>query len=238
MSTPTRGDLIPFHFDGSPVRVVVVAGEPHFVGKDVAERLGYADPTTAIKSHCRGVQKLHPIQDAIGRTQQARILAEPDVLRLIVGSKLPTAQRFEAWVFEEVLPAIRKTGSYTAPGAPNTLTFRERLDAVQLAADLFGKAAALEVWNSTDGLPRILSAVVPADDARPMQGEMFAASGRKSAVGRPPSRAALAIRALRPGETVLLPAYPTANAVSALLTRERRNSRHWLTSHMETAGAA
>jgi anti-repressor protein len=87
---------------------VTVDGASHFVGKDVADRLGYADPTTAIRSHCRGVQKLHPILDSLGRKQEVRVLAEPDVLRLIVGSRLPAAERFERWVFEEVLPAIRK----------------------------------------------------------------------------------------------------------------------------------
>lgn len=105
-----------FPGDGKPVRTVMLdSGEPGFVGKDVCERLGYADPTTAIRSHCRGVQILHPIPDALGRTQQARVLTEPDVLRLIVSSTLPAAQEFERWVFEEVLPSLRRTGSYTMP---------------------------------------------------------------------------------------------------------------------------
>lgn len=104
--------LIPMQFEGAAIRVVEIDGEPWFVGKDVAEALGYADSTTAVRSHCRGVQKLHPIADALGRTQNARILNEPDVLRLIVNSTLPAAERFERWVFEEVLPTIRRTGSY------------------------------------------------------------------------------------------------------------------------------
>lgn len=92
-----------FSFQGADVRTIVLPnGEPGFVGKDVAERLGYEDPTTAIRSHCRGVQILHPIPDALGRMQQTRILAEPDVLRLIVSSTLPEAEAFERWVFEEV----------------------------------------------------------------------------------------------------------------------------------------
>lgn len=155
MPEPNPTSLIPFTFEGAPVRVVVVAGEPHFVGKDVAERLGYADPTTAIKSHCRGVQKLHPIQDALGRTQQARILAEPDVLRLIIGSTLPAAQRFEAWVFEEVLPTIRKTGGYTATPLPPANPYSpEKIAAVREARLTFGRAAAQKVWH-TAGLPPV-----------------------------------------------------------------------------------
>jgi hypothetical protein len=105
-------NLIPFEFDGAPVRVIEVDGGPWFVGKDVAERLGYADPTNAMKQHCRGVVKRHPIVDGLGRTQEARILAEPDVLRLIVSSHLPEAEKFERWIFEDVLPSIRKTGRY------------------------------------------------------------------------------------------------------------------------------
>lgn len=109
--------IIPFMFKDTTavIRVVEIDGEPWFVGKDIAEALGYADPTNAMKQHCRGVVKRHPIVDALGRTQEARVLAEPDVLRLIVGSRLPEAERFERWVFEEVLPAIRRTGQYGAP---------------------------------------------------------------------------------------------------------------------------
>jgi len=167
MPEPNPTSLIPFTFDGAPVRALLVDGEPHFVGKDVAERLGYADPTTAIKSHCRGVQKLHPIQDALGRTQQARILAEPDVLRLIIGSTLPAAQRFEAWVFEEVLPTIRKTGAYTAPGTTPPLTHADKLAEVREARLTFGRLAAQKVWHDV-GL-RPLS-MVPAE---PRQSSMF-----------------------------------------------------------------
>ena len=107
-----------FNFESKAIRSVLIEGEPWFVGKDVAESLGYSDTVNALKQHCRGVVKHHPILDSLGRTQEARILSEPDVLRLIVGSKLPAAQAFEAWVFEEVLPSIRKTGKYAVKPAP------------------------------------------------------------------------------------------------------------------------
>ncbi|WP_446810549.1 Bro-N domain-containing protein [Methylomonas sp. 2BW1-5-20] len=107
--------LIPFEFESASIRVVIDEnGDPWFVGKDICESLGYKDPTTAMKSHCRGVQKLHPIVDTLGRKQDARILSESDVLRLIVSSTLPEAENFERLVFEEILPSIRKTGSYSA----------------------------------------------------------------------------------------------------------------------------
>lgn len=101
-----------FNFQNSEVRVVNIDNEPWFVGKDVCLTLGYADPTTAIRSHCRGVQKLHPIIDSLGRKQEVRILSESDVMRLICGSTLPEAVAFEKLVFEEILPSIRKHGGY------------------------------------------------------------------------------------------------------------------------------
>lgn len=113
-------NIAPFNFDGQSVRVLEINGEPWFVGKDVAEALGYKDTTNAIKQHCKGVAKHHPLQTAGGR-QEVRILSEPDVLRLIVNSTLPAAEQFERWVFEDVLPTIRKTGTYTAKKQPDPL---------------------------------------------------------------------------------------------------------------------
>ena len=106
-----------FNFNGAAVRTVILPnGEPGFVGKDVAERLGYADTSDAIKRHCKGSVIRLPLPTA-GGVQQTRILTEPDVLRLIVSSTLPEAEAFERWVFEEVLPSIRRTGSYAAPAS-------------------------------------------------------------------------------------------------------------------------
>lgn len=110
-------NIVPYSFDGANVRVIEISGETHFVGKDVADALGYVDTNNAVKQHCRGVAKHHPIPDALGRMQETRIISESDMLRLIVNSALPAAERFERWVFEEVLPSIRKTGSYTAKSA-------------------------------------------------------------------------------------------------------------------------
>ena len=87
-------------------------GQILFCGKDVAKALGYKNPNKAIGDHCRGITKRYPIQDSLGRTQEAVFISEPDLYRLITHSKLPTAEKFESWVFEEVLPAIRRTGGY------------------------------------------------------------------------------------------------------------------------------
>lgn len=87
-------------------------GQVLFCGKDVAKSLGYKNPNKAIGDHCRGITKRYPIQDSLGRIQEAVFITEPDLYRLITHSKLPTAEKFERWVFEEVLPAIRRTGGY------------------------------------------------------------------------------------------------------------------------------
>jgi prophage antirepressor-like protein len=108
--------LIPFAFEKLQVRVITGDdGEPLFVGKDVCDALGYADHTNAIKLHCKGVVKRHPLQTA-GGVQNLRVLAEADMMRLVVSSTLPSAQQFEALVFETILPTIRKTGAYVPAG--------------------------------------------------------------------------------------------------------------------------
>ena len=109
-----------FHFQGSEVRTVVIDGEPWFVGKDVCRVLRYADTVNAMKQHCRGVAKYHPIIDNLGRRQEVRILSESDVMRLICGSTLPEAVAFEKLVFEEILPSIRKHGGYIAANGTET----------------------------------------------------------------------------------------------------------------------
>ncbi|MCZ4371174.1 Bro-N domain-containing protein [Vibrio diazotrophicus] len=101
-----------FDFRGNSVRVVDYNDEPWFVAKDVANLLGYSNVREAINRHCRGVVK-HDIPTSSG-VQTMSIIPERDVYRLIMRSKLPEAEVFEDWVVSEVLPSIRKTGSYSA----------------------------------------------------------------------------------------------------------------------------
>ena len=122
-----KNQIIPFQFENKSIRVVAdETGEPLFVGKDICDALGYTNPSKAMGDHCRGVTIRYPIVDSLGRTQEARVLAEPDVLRLIVNCTLPAAAAFERLVFEEILPSIRKTGSYSvtpqAAPAPKVFT--------------------------------------------------------------------------------------------------------------------
>ena len=102
-----------FSFESSHIRTMEDdLGNTLFVGKDVCDVLGYRNPTDAMNQHCKGVAKRYPLQTE-GGMQDVRVLTEADVLRLVISSNLPAAVKFEAWVFEEVLPTIRKTGSYS-----------------------------------------------------------------------------------------------------------------------------
>ena len=92
------------------IRTVEIEGKPFFCGTDVAKALGYTNPNKAVNDHCRAITKCStPIS---GKMQEINFISEGDLYRLIVSSKLPTAEKFERWVFDEVLPSIRKHGGY------------------------------------------------------------------------------------------------------------------------------
>lgn len=93
------------------IRMAEIDNKPYFVGKDVAKSLGYKNTNDAILRHCKGVVKHEGFK--INGIKIA-LITEGDVYRLIVGSNLPNAEKFESWVFDEVLPTIRQTGQYQA----------------------------------------------------------------------------------------------------------------------------
>lgn len=97
------------------VRTVEDNGKVMFCGKDVALALGYSDTNNAIKTHCKkdGVV-IHHLIDSMGRTQAANFISEGNLYRLVAHSRLPSAEKFESWIFDEVLPTIRRTGGYVA----------------------------------------------------------------------------------------------------------------------------
>lgn len=134
-------EIIPFDYSGHEIRVVERDGEPWFVASDVARVLGYTNPHKAVADHCKSATEART-NDSLGRASKTVIIPERDVYRLIMRSKLPAAELFEEWVVGEVLPQIRKTGSYTAQ-VPQTYA-----EALQLAADqareLEAKSAELE----------------------------------------------------------------------------------------------
>lgn len=95
---------------------MTINNEPWFVGKDVATALGYAKPLNALSAHVEKDDSLKQgITDSLGREQETIFINESGLYALIFGSKLESAKRFKHWVTSEVLPAIRKTGSYQKP---------------------------------------------------------------------------------------------------------------------------
>lgn len=103
-----------YNFHDSIVRIHANGDTVEYCARDIAATLGYTNTSKAISDHCRGVTNRYPIVDSLGRTQEATFISEGDVYRLIVSSQLPAAIEFEHWLFDEVLPSIRKHGGYMA----------------------------------------------------------------------------------------------------------------------------
>lgn len=102
-----------FNFENHEVRSLLINSEPWFVGKDVAEVLGYKKTRNAIAEHVDKDDALKQgITDSLGRTQETTIINESGLYSLILSSKLESAKKFKRWVTSEVLPALRKTGQY------------------------------------------------------------------------------------------------------------------------------
>lgn len=97
------------------IRIVEINNEPWFVGKDVAEVLGYADTFGAIKKHVENEDKQNCQNDSFESNRGLTIINESGLYSLILSSKLPKAKEFKHWVTSEVLPAIRKHGGYLSP---------------------------------------------------------------------------------------------------------------------------
>lgn len=130
-----------FNFNSSAVRVITDSNQEHwFCGKDVCDILGYTNDSKALKDHCKekGVTKRYsPTQ---GGKQELTFINEPNLYRLIIKSRKPEAEKFEAWVFEEVLPQIRKTGKYALQKTEQIAPLAEieqDQEAVQVISRLF-----------------------------------------------------------------------------------------------------
>jgi len=117
------------------VRVTEIDGKTYFVGSDVAKALGYVNPRDAIIRHCKsgGVVKYDtPVNNVI---QQVTYIDEGNLYRLIAKSELPAAEKFETWIFDDVLPTIRKHGAYITPAKTEELLLNPDL-IIQLATTL------------------------------------------------------------------------------------------------------
>lgn len=95
------------------LEILVEDGKELFPAAECARILGYSNPKDAVGRHCRGVVK-RDLTDALGRIQKTNYIPEGDLWRLIIRSRLPAAQKFEKWLFDEVLPELRRTGGYRA----------------------------------------------------------------------------------------------------------------------------
>lgn len=113
------------------IRTVEKNDVVYFAGSDVAKALGYAIPHKAVQTHCKGVLKWNIPTDS--GNQDVLFITEGDVYRLIMRSKLPSAERFESWVMDEVLPSIRKNGGYIA--GQETMTDEELLAKALMVAN-------------------------------------------------------------------------------------------------------
>lgn len=104
------------HPDFGEVRTVTINDEPWFVGKVVAQVLGYAKTENALAAHVDGDDTLKQgITDSLGRIQNTTLINESGLYSLVLSSKLPGAKEFKRWVTSEILPSIRKHGAYMTP---------------------------------------------------------------------------------------------------------------------------
>lgn len=152
--------ITPFDYGGQSVRVVEIDGEPWFVLADLVKVLGFARSASAVSDRLEDeVRRTYPIADSLGRTQNATVVSEAGMYEVVIRSDKPEAIAFRRWITTEVLPAIRKTGSY---GTPRELTPDEIVhQALQITSQrveeltaevkvLAPKAAAFDHWLSSN----------------------------------------------------------------------------------------
>ncbi len=130
------------------IEILMIGDKLYFPATDCAEKLGYSKPHNAVSRHCRDSLKRGVI-DNLGRNQEKIFIPEGDLYRLIIRSKLPAAERFEHWVFDEVLPCIRKHGAYIIGEILEEAAKNQKI-AVELTAKLQSereKTAALKEYT-------------------------------------------------------------------------------------------
>ena len=146
------------------VRTLMINNEPWFVGKDVAVALGYKDTSDALKKHIDTEDKLTRRFADSGQSREMYIINESGVYSLVLSSKLPTAKKFKRWVTSEVLPSIRKTGSYSLeipkdyPSALRALADQCELNRLMKPkADFYDTVASTESLLSMNDTAKILN---------------------------------------------------------------------------------
>lgn len=129
------------------VRMFVDNGKPWFCATDIATSLGYSNPRKAIIDHCKsnGVT-IRDVIDSMGRNQQMKFISEGNIYRLTAKSQMPKADEFESWIFDDVVPSVINTGSYSLqPQLPN---FNNPAEAARAWADQYEKNQTLALENA------------------------------------------------------------------------------------------
>ncbi len=138
-----------YSFESSNVRIIVEDGEPLFCASDVCKALGHSNTPKALADHCSqdGITKRYTV-DSLGRNQSSSFIDERNLYRLVMRSKLPSAEKFQDWVCGEVLPSIRKTGKYATNNTEvNAILAMSKSEILMLAAETQKKNEALEAKN-------------------------------------------------------------------------------------------
>lgn len=136
--------------DFGRIRSLVIGNEPWFVGKDIAEILGYSDTFGALKKHVDDDDKQICQNSSFESNRGLTIINESGLYSLILSSKLPNAKRFKCWVTSEVLPSIRKTGSYSKPTKQPIAIQQQRAEAMLLNAKSRQSKLWLTIADKTD----------------------------------------------------------------------------------------
>lgn len=137
-------NIVPFNFKGKEIRTILDEnGNPWFVSKDIAVALGYSNPQKAVRDHCKKAVELQRVNRSFTLDPQTKIISESDLYRLTMRSYLKDAVEFQDWVVEEVLPTIRKTGSYSIPQ-------KSDVDLKHFEAQLIGTKYFAELINTSE----------------------------------------------------------------------------------------
>lgn len=167
-------EIQPFNFQGHELRALTIDGKPVFVGNDAASAIGYTNPQKAIRDHVKAKYKLTERIVLAGQNRDVILISEPGLYQLASESKLPSAGPFQDWVYEEVLPSIRKHGAYMTPETiEKTLTNPDFI--IRLATQLKdeqAKTAALTADNETMKPKALFADAVSISETTILVGDM------------------------------------------------------------------
>lgn len=149
------------------VRTAEQDGKIWFCGKDVASSLGYVKPANAIRDHCKGVTEI--MTPTSGGIQKMKFISEGDIYRLAAKSELPGVDKFESWIFDEVLPSIRKTGTYHVMQSTTDKT--KALEVKEMNARVRMSNQFLKLANAETSMSKDYKSILIAKAAEVLAGE-------------------------------------------------------------------